>query len=95
MNATKHALYLITSREEKYKAKAAIDTFFVRGGDFLGGLLIFIGTTFLAFRAVENYAIINAAVILVWLVLCFFILREYKKRKANPATAPDEPLRAK
>ncbi len=87
MNATKHALYLITSREEKYKAKAAIDTFFVRGGDFLGGLLIFVGTTFLAFRAVENYAIINTVLILVWIALCFFIVREYKKRKAAPPEA--------
>ena len=87
MNATKHALYLITSREEKYKAKAAIDTFFVRGGDFLGGLLIFVGTTFLAFRSVENYALINAVSILVWIVLCFFIIREYKKRKVAPPEA--------
>jgi AAA family ATP:ADP antiporter len=89
MNATKAALYLITSREEKYKAKVAIDTFFVRGGDFLGGLLVFIGTTFLAFRAVENYAIINAVSILVWVVLCFFIVKEYKKRKA--AMAGEQP----
>ena len=94
MNATKHALYLITSREEKYKAKAAIDTFFVRGGDFLGGLLVFIGTTFLAFKSVENYAIINGVGILVWLVLCFFILREYKKRQASRAAA-NGPLSAK
>jgi AAA family ATP:ADP antiporter len=83
MNATKHALYLITSREEKYKAKAAIDTFFVRGGDFLGGLLILIGSVVLGFKAVENYAAINVVSILVWIVLCFFIVREYKKLKAK------------
>lgn len=83
MNATKHALYLITSREEKYKAKAAIDTFFVRGGDFLGGLLVFIGTMVLAFKAVETYAAINVISIIVWIILCFFIVREYKKLKAK------------
>ena len=83
MNATKHALYLVTSREEKYKAKVAIDTFFQRGGDFLGGLLVFIGTTFLALRAVENYALINAVSILVWIALCFFIMREYKKLRGR------------
>ncbi len=82
MNATRHALYLITSREEKYKAKVAIDTFFQRGGDFLGGLLIFVGTTFLALRAVENYAVINAVSIVIWVTLCFFIVKEYRKRKA-------------
>ena len=39
MNTTKAALFLITPREEKYKAKAAIDTFFVRGGDALAALV--------------------------------------------------------
>ena len=48
MNTTKAALFLITSREEKYKAKAAIDTFFVRGGDALAALCVFIGTTYFA-----------------------------------------------
>ena len=33
MNTTKQMLWLPTSRDEKYKAKQAIDTFFVRAGD--------------------------------------------------------------
>lgn len=93
MNATKHALYLITSREEKYKAKAAIDTFFVRGGDFLGGLLVLVGTTVLGFKAVENYALINVVSILAWIVLCFFIVREYRKLKAGQQGPPPDPLK--
>ena len=47
MNTTKAALFLKTSRKEKYKAKAAIDTFFVRAGDTLAALLVFLGTTYL------------------------------------------------
>jgi AAA family ATP:ADP antiporter len=90
MNTTKHALYLITTREEKYKAKAAIDTFFVRGGDFCGGLLVFVGTTFLAFKAVENYAVVNVVSVLVWIFLCFLIIRQYKKVKAKSAADPTE-----
>jgi ATP:ADP antiporter, AAA family len=35
MNTVRQALYLLTSREAKYKAKAAIDTFVVRAGDML------------------------------------------------------------
>ncbi|MCM3905921.1 MAG: hypothetical protein ND866_29915, partial [Pyrinomonadaceae bacterium] len=35
MNTGKQMLWLPTSREEKYKAKQAIDTFFVRAGDML------------------------------------------------------------
>ena len=45
MNTTKAALFLRTSREEKYKAKAAIDIFFVRGGDALSALAVFVGTS--------------------------------------------------
>ena len=32
MNTVRQALWLPTTREAKYKAKAAIDTFFTRGG---------------------------------------------------------------
>ena len=35
MNTARQLLWLPTSREEKYKAKQAIDTFFVRAGDVL------------------------------------------------------------
>ena len=46
-NTTKAALFLVTKREEKYKAKAAIDTFFVRGGDTLSALAVLVGTQLL------------------------------------------------
>jgi len=82
MNTTKHALFLITSREEKYKAKAAIDTFFVRGGDFLSALGVFLGTTYLAL-SVERFAKINVVGVIIWIMLCFFVIREYKKLKAK------------
>lgn len=82
MNTTRAALFLITPREEKYKAKAAIDTFFVRGGDALAALAIFVGTTWLALP-VERYAIINVVMVVVWLGLCVLILREYKAKKRS------------
>jgi AAA family ATP:ADP antiporter len=82
MNTTKAALFLITPREEKYKAKAAVDTFFVRGGDALAALSVFIGTTWLALP-IERYAIINVVMVIVWLGLCVLILKEYKARKAR------------
>lgn len=85
MNTTKAALFLITPREEKYKAKAAIDTFFVRGGDALAALAVFLGTTFLGL-AIEKFALINVAGVVVWIVLCFLTIREYdKKRRRAPA----------
>lgn len=84
MNACRGALYLITRREEKYKAKAVIDTFFVRAGDFLTGLFVFFGTTYLAF-SVEGFAKLNVAVAFIWILLCIFIIREHKKLSAKKA----------
>jgi len=85
MNTTKAALFLITPREEKYKAKAAIDTFFVRGGDALAALCVFIGTTYFAL-AIEKFAVINVLMVLVWIALCFLIMKEYKKLKSRGST---------
>ena len=87
MNTTKGALFLVTSREEKYKAKAACDTFFYRGGDALAALTLFIGVTYLGF-SVENFAQLNVGVVLIWIVFCFLVIREYKKLKAKSALNP-------
>lgn len=78
MNTTRHALFLITSREAKYKAKAAIDTFVWRAGDVFSALLVFLGTTYFAFN-VEKFATFNVAIAVFWILLCFFIAREHKK----------------
>ena len=42
-NTTKQALWLPTSREAKYKAKQAVDSFFVRAGDVLQAGIVFAG----------------------------------------------------
>ena len=42
-NTTKQALWLPTSREAKYKAKQAVDSFFVRMGDVIQAGLVFLG----------------------------------------------------
>ncbi|MBN1221815.1 MAG: translocase [Candidatus Aminicenantes bacterium] len=77
MNTTRHALFLITSREEKYKAKAAIDTFFQRAGDLLSGLIVFLGTTYFAFN-VSKFASFNVVLIFIWIVLGILIVRQHK-----------------
>jgi AAA family ATP:ADP antiporter len=86
MNTTKGALFLVTTREEKYKAKAAIDTFFVRGGDTLAALAVFLGTTYLAAK-VEGYAVLNVIMVVVWILLTILVIREYKKIKARAEDA--------
>jgi AAA family ATP:ADP antiporter len=80
-NTTKAALFLVTKREEKYKAKAAIDTFFVRGGDTLSALAVLAGTQLLRLR-IERFALLNVAVVALLIVICLKIIAAYKRRKA-------------
>jgi AAA family ATP:ADP antiporter len=74
---TRHALFLPTSREVKYKAKAAIDSFFWRLGDMLQAGVVFVGTQ-LAF-GVREFATFNVAMTFVWLGLVWTIAREHKR----------------
>jgi AAA family ATP:ADP antiporter len=76
-NTARHALFLPVSREAKYKAKAAIDTFFWRLGDMAQAGVVLAGT-WLAFTT-KQYAWINIALVGVWLVLIAGIYREYRK----------------
>jgi AAA family ATP:ADP antiporter len=77
-NTVRNILFLPCTREQKYKAKQAIDTFFVRTGDVLQAVVVFVGTTFLAMQA-RHFALFNVALVIVWLVLAFAIGREYKQ----------------
>ena len=77
MNTVKQMLWLPTSREEKYKAKQAIDTFFVRAGDLISAGLVFAGTHWLALN-VADFGKANIVLIILWLALAALLLREYK-----------------
>jgi AAA family ATP:ADP antiporter len=68
MNTARQLLWLPTTREEKYKAKQAVDSFFVRIGDVLSALVVFVGTTRLALGA-SGFAFVNLGFILLWLAL--------------------------
>ena len=78
-NTVRHALFLNTSREAKYKAKAAIDTFFVRFGDLIQAAVVFIGTS-LAWTT-KNFAVLNALFVLVWLFAAWQIYRLYRRQE--------------
>jgi AAA family ATP:ADP antiporter len=78
-NTVRNVLFLPTTREEKYKAKQAIDTFFVRIGDLLSAALVFVGTTLFAFRT-EQFAMVNIALVAIWLFIAVRIGIENAKR---------------
>ena len=85
MNTARSALYLITSRQEKYKAQAVTKTFFHRSGDVLSAALVFLGSTYFAFK-VENFAWVNVLLVLIWLILGFLIFKEHKSLSAEKRT---------
>jgi ATP:ADP antiporter, AAA family len=64
-NTGEQALFLRTSRDAKYKGKAAIDTLFVRLGDLVATGAIFVGSQ-LGLRA-SGYAVMNVALSAAWL----------------------------
>jgi AAA family ATP:ADP antiporter len=75
-NTTRQALFLPTSREAKYKAKAAIDTVFVRAGDLLSAGLVFVGT--LLALGTRQFALINMLLILIWFGIVIGIGRRHR-----------------
>lgn len=75
-NTVRQVLFLPTTREEKYKAKQAIDSFFVRSGDVLSAVLVFVGTSFFSFH-IKEFALVNLVLAVIWLILAVLIGKEY------------------
>ncbi len=77
-NTIKQVLYLPTTRTEKYKAKQAIDTFFVRAGDLCSAGLVLLGTHLLMLE-VRGFAIATMVLGVVWLVLSVLLGRRFRQ----------------
>jgi AAA family ATP:ADP antiporter len=86
MNTARQLLWLPTTREEKYKAKQAIDTFFMRGGDLLSAGFVFVGTSVVQLT-VAGFATVNVLLTLVWLVIAFAILKQHRVLTQESAKA--------
>jgi len=88
-NTIQQALFLPTSRDAKYKAKAVIDTMFVRLGDLASTGLVFVGAQLGV--GVVGYSIVNVLASGAWVWIAFR-LRSRCKAKADSG---DEPGRAR
>ncbi|MEO7327242.1 MAG: MFS transporter [Minicystis sp.] len=77
-NTSRQALWLVTSRDAKYKAKSVIDTFIVRAGDLLAAVVTGLGA-YLHF-ATSHFILINIGLVLIWIALLVFLTRIYKTR---------------
>ncbi|MFT4111620.1 NTP/NDP exchange transporter [Silvibacterium sp.] len=83
-NTVRHALLLPTSREAKYKAKAAIDTFCWRLGDVLQAGVIALGTHVLHF-SVRQFSALTLLVAVVWVVVAMLLFRKYRQLTQQPS----------
>ena len=78
MNTAKHMLWLRTTREEKYKAKQAVDSFFVRLGDLLAAFVVFAGAAWLALDT-RGFALLNLGFVAIWLVLAWALVKRNRQ----------------
>jgi ATP:ADP antiporter, AAA family len=78
-NTVRNMLFLPCTYEEKFSAKQAIDSFFVRMGDVLSAVLVFIGTAVLTLRP-RQFALINAIIVFAWLMVAWRVGRQYAVR---------------
>jgi AAA family ATP:ADP antiporter len=83
-NTTKQALWLPTSREAKYKAKQAVDSFCVRAGDVLQAGIVYTGEV--VALSSTGFAALTAVFACGWLAVTFSL----KKKLADRAQTSDE-----
>jgi AAA family ATP:ADP antiporter len=83
-NTVRNMLFLPCTYEQKFSAKQAIDSFFVRMGDVLSAALVFVGTSVLSLHP-RGFATVNAAIVAVWLLLAWQVGRQYAQLTAQQA----------
>ena len=86
-NTVRNMLFLPCTYEEKFSAKQAIDSFFVRIGDVLSALLVFVGTVVVPLRSTE-FAAVNTAIVVAWLILAWRTGHYYRVRTGSLTSGP-------
>jgi len=81
-NTVRHILFLPCTTEQKYKAKVAIDSFFVRAGDVMSAGLVFAGVTWLSF-SIRHFALACLVLVAFWLMLAYRIGKENRRLVAE------------
>ena len=88
--SAKEVLYVPTTREEKYKAKAFIDMFIQRFAKALAvGLSLVITMVFSGFGSVRWLSLVTAVILVVWILAARFAGRSFQKMtEASPVPSP-------
>jgi len=77
-NTARRALFLPTSREAKYKALQAVETFFWRSGDMLSAIATLVIVQGMQWSA-QQFAIFNLVMVVLWLFIAAALARENKR----------------
>lgn len=77
-DTTRNALFLMTSRVEKFVGKTAVDTVAVRMGAIMSALTVYFGSR--AGWSIATFAAINVALACAWLAFVVVIGREHWRR---------------
>jgi AAA family ATP:ADP antiporter len=78
---SRHALYLVTSRVEKYVGKTSVDTVSVRVGAILSAAVVWIGGR--VALPIAGFAAINVALAAAWILVIVAIGREHARRSGE------------
>ncbi len=80
-NTSRQALWLVTSRGAKYKAKSIIDTFIVRAGDLCSAAVTGLGAYL--HLATVHFIVVNVGVVLCWTLVAVMLTRASAARAGN------------
>jgi len=84
-DTTRHSLFLVATRPEKFVGKTAVDTVAVRIGAIMSTVMVVAGQ-YLGWSP-RVYAAVNVGLALVWLGFVLLIAREHKRRSAETERA--------
>lgn len=89
-DTTRHALFLVATRVEKYVGKTATDTVAVRVGAIMSMVMVFTGTRL--GWSTTTFLAINVGMAVVWLGFAVLIGREHRRRSDEPVSATEPAL---
>ncbi|MEM6731362.1 MAG: Npt1/Npt2 family nucleotide transporter [Myxococcota bacterium] len=84
--SARETLYTVTSREEKYKAKAFIDMFVQRTAKSLGvGVNLVMAASIASFAGVRYLSLVTIPLLVVWIFVVRYLSRSFDEREAAMA----------
>lgn len=91
-STTKQALFLVTTQQQKYRAKNVIDTFVVRAGDVCAAGVIALGA--MAQMPTKAFIALNLLLVIGCIGVAAMLRREHQKKSDRIAASEGEPAGA-